>query len=212
MNKVKTKSKQAIQDGKLITILQDKNSTGREREKAFNDLYSKHTDSMFYFFVKTGMDKEGAEDLRVLTFQKVYEKVHTYDANTSVFSTWLHKIAKNTMIDEKRKGNFEQLSIDALSDKTAADNDGMVFEIKSNQKTPHEQLVLKDKVQKVKDVINAIDNDLIRNLLICKFLKDYSYEQIAEELDVPNNSTLRVNVGRGTKILLSKLPKDFNKN
>lgn len=204
MGNLKIKSKRQEEEKALAAILQDDNSTAREKESAFNKLYSNNQRQLLVYFLKNVKESETAEDLQMVTFEKAHANINSYD-NTYAFSTWLYKIALNCLIDHSRKAKFEQLSIEALSGKSSEDNDGMQFQIKSDTLNPEEEMQRDERIAEVHDAIDSIDNKLIRELMEHRFISDLSFEQIAEEMGVENNSTLRVNILRGKEILKKQL-------
>jgi RNA polymerase sigma factor (sigma-70 family) len=205
---IQEKSKQSIEDRGLIAVLKNDKSSSREKEKAFNQLYSNHQRQVLVYFLKKVKDSETAEDLKMMTFEKVHKHIKKYSPEFA-FSTWLYKIARNTLIDDSRKAQFEVLSIDALSGKTSEDNDGMKFQIKSDKRNPAQEMERDERITSVHDAIDSIDNELIKKLMKHRFVSDLSFDQIAEEMEIPNNSTLRVNISRGKGILKKKLANPY---
>ena len=203
------KSKQSIEDRGLIAVLQDVNATGREKEKAFNQLYSNHQRQVLVYFLKKVSDTEVAEDLKMVTFEKVHANIANYNPEYA-FSTWMYKIAKNTLIDNSRKAQHEVLSIDLLSGRTSEGNDGMEFQIPSDVLDPEQGLVRNEEISQVRDAIDTIENDLIRELMTHRFISDLSFKQIAKKMGIENNSTLRVNISRGKDILKEILVNPYN--
>jgi len=205
MAKVKVKSEQSMKDRVIVAILQDEKSSSREKEIAFNRLYSRHERQLHIFFLKKVKDSETAEDLKMVTFEKVHENIAAYD-ETYAFSTWMYKIAVNSLIDHSRKANFEQLSIEALASSAGDDESGTVeFQIESDVLDPEAEMERNERIETVKAAIDSLENDLLRELMENRFLSDLSFEQIAEKMGIENNSTLRVNVLRGKEILKEKL-------
>ncbi len=197
-----TISKQALKDADLLEVLQNQASTEREKQEAFNKLYNNHHKQLGLYFLKQTRDADNADDLKMITFEKVYRNIHLYNKETSVFSTWLYSIAKNTLIDCTRKYKLEVLSVDTLATKTADENEGMEFQIKSDAITPEQEMVREENVKAVHDAIESIGNERIRRLLRYRFIDELSFEEIAELEGVdPKNSTLRVNAMRGQEML-----------
>lgn len=200
----KQKSKQAIADGKIIKILQDNTSTNREKQRAFDKLYEKHERQVLTFFIKNGKSVELAKDLKMITFEKVYENIDKYKKDTAVFSTWIYKIALHTMIDEKRKNKYNILSLDKLIDKNLSDNE-IKLQIESTIQNPEQSLIKHEKIQRIHDTIDLIDNPIVKKLMKYRFIDDMSFKNIAKKLGVKNNSTLRVAVKRETKNIAEEL-------
>ena len=199
------KSENATIDGKCVEALRNKLSTQREKDAAFSTLYKRHKNAIFYKFIKGGVDKETAEDLISKTFEKIHTRLSKYDESQAVFSTWLYKIATNNLIDFKRKGLVEEFSLDRLSDKTSEDNDGMTFEIKSDILNPEEAIVRKEINNRVHNAVHAIENTFIRDVMINRYLNELPFKEVAKAMNVNDDSTLRVSVIRGKKLLKKQL-------
>ena len=199
-------SVQAQKDGEFVAVLQNVNSTDREKQKAFEALYTRHQRQLGIFFLKQISDSDTAEDLKMITFEKVHANIGSYDSGRVVFSTWMYKIALNTLIDNKRKDKFEILSLDSLAGKTSEDNDGMEFQIVSDSLSPEQEMIREQNIKTVRDAIDSIESDKIRRLMVYRFIDELSFEEIAEREGVEkDSSTLRVNAMRGQKILEEKL-------
>ena len=204
MKTTKKDSEQATKDKLCVAILQDENSSSREKERAFNELYSRHNQQVRIHFLKKLRESDVAEDLLMVTFQKVHENIQSYDSQYA-FSTWMYKIANHTLIDFTRKAKFEVLSLDALTGKTSEDNDGMDFQIDSGVANPEQIIVHSEVVAEVHNAINSLKSGKIRDLMVCRYIKELSYEETAKELGLEDNSTMRTSVRRGKDDLKKKL-------
>ena len=204
MKTAKKDSEQATKDKLCVAILQDENSSSREKERAFNELYSRHNQQVRIHFLKKLRESDVAEDLLMVTFQKVHENIQSYDSQYA-FSTWMYKIANHTLIDFTRKAKFEVLSLDALTGKTSEDNDGMDFQIDSGVANPEQIIVHSEVVAEVHNAINSLKSGKIRDLMVCRYIKELSYEETAKELGLEDNSTMRTSVRRGKDDLKKKL-------
>lgn len=199
-------SAQAKKDGEFVAVLQNVNSTERQKQKAFETLYTRHQRQVGIFFLKQINNSDIAEDLKMITFEKVHANIGSYDSSRVVFSTWMYKIALNTLIDSKRKDKFEVLSLDTLAGKTSEEHDGMEFQIISDSLSPEQEMIREQNIKTVRDAIDSIESDKIRKLMVYRFIDELSFEEIAEREGVDkDSSTLRVNAMRGQKILEEKL-------
>lgn len=196
-----TMSKQAIEDGKLVAVLQDAEATQREKQRAFEKLYSNHQKQVGLYFLRQVKEVDVAEDLKMITFEKVHANIDSY-VDKFAFSTWMYKIALNTLIDHKRKDKYEELSLDALGDKTSEDNDGAEFQLDSKIKNPEQEMISQQNINSVRDAIKKIKNKKVRRLMKYRYLDDLNFEEIAIKEGVEiGSSTLRVNVKRGKEEL-----------
>ena len=69
--------------------------------EAFETLIERRTPGVLAFLRRMLGDAEDARDVAQLTFLRVWENLHRYDANWA-FSTWLFRIAGNLAIDAMR--------------------------------------------------------------------------------------------------------------
>jgi RNA polymerase sigma-70 factor (ECF subfamily) len=200
MKKVQEKSKKSNQDRELIAVLNDVKSTSRQKESAFNSLYSKYQKQLELFFLKKFLDENVAEDLKMVVFEKIHKNISKYDSKYA-FSTWMYTIATNLFIDHKRKVVIDQISIDGITSKKTSDGGSVTFQVKSDGLNPEQDLVRGEEVIMVQDAIESIDNEFVKELVKLRFLSGLSFDQIAKEMSIPNNSTLRVSVLRGKALL-----------
>ena len=76
-------------------------------DKSLEVIYRKYYLLIYNFFFYQLLHRENAEDLTSQTFLKVAEKLDTYDREKGNISTWLWKIAQNTLIDFYRRKKYE---------------------------------------------------------------------------------------------------------
>jgi len=190
-------------DKVLVAILKDENSTSRQLEGAFNQLYATHQRQITYYFYKSIRNTEDAEDLKMQTFEKVHANISSYD-DKFAFSTWMYAIALNCLIDHKRKENFKKFSTESLH---SSDENGVEYEfqIKSNSLDPEETISRDERIERVKGAIASLDSDFIRELMVERYVNELSFDEIAKKLGIDSSSTLRVNILRGKEILKKNL-------
>jgi len=68
----------------------------------FNRLYDAYVRKIHDFMYFRTYHRQTAEDLTSLTFTKVVEHFNTYKPVAGSFSTWLYRIARNTLYDHYR--------------------------------------------------------------------------------------------------------------
>jgi RNA polymerase sigma-70 factor, ECF subfamily len=69
---------------------------------SFGQLYNKYIKKIYDFIYYKTLHKETAEDLTSKTFFKALENINNYSPKRGSFSSWLYKIARNTVIDNYR--------------------------------------------------------------------------------------------------------------
>lgn len=199
--RVREKSPQAQEDLALVTILKDENSSSREKDKAFNSLYAKHEKQILFFLKRNIRNIETAEDLRMVTFQKVYENIQKFNEEEGAFSTWIYSIAKNALIDNERKQKFEVISIDAMSEKALDNGFSEPYQIESSFETPEEEIISLEEEQSVMKAINSLDGKILQELATNRFVHGMSFKEIAETMGLEETSTMRVKILRAKNVL-----------
>ena len=146
---------------------------------AFEVLVKKY-EKMIYNLAMTKLrNRETAEDITQECFLRAYKMLRSYRTD-SAFSTWIYRICQNLIIDYYRKNkNFKTYSL------TTNDDDGeeKVQDIADSSEEPLEAIVRQEKVEKVRELINSLPDDL-REVIILRDIKDYSYKEIADMLDL----------------------------
>lgn len=85
---------------------------------AFSALYTQHKRRVFLICLRMVHDSSDAEDLTQETFLQVYRKLASFRGN-SAFTTWLHRIAVNTVLMHLRKRVLPIVSLDQMGTSTA---------------------------------------------------------------------------------------------
>ena len=144
--------------------------------------------------------KDDADDLTIEAFGKAFRKLHQYTPNYA-FSTWLFKIASNNCIDFIRKKKKNTFSLNRSMD----DGEGseMEMDIKADILNPEENYIRDQKIRLMQDVVKKL-KPRYRTLVELRYFKEYSYEEIAEELDLPLG-TVKAQLFRAREFLFQLL-------
>jgi RNA polymerase sigma factor (sigma-70 family) len=148
-------------------------------QKAYADLMQRYKDSIYFMSLKMVNNKEDAMDITVETFAKAFEKLDKYQPEYA-FSTWLFRVATNNCIDFLRKKKLNTVSIDNMID----DDDDRPMQIKSDTLNPEESSIKKQQSEELKLLIESLP-PRYRNLLTLRYFDELSYEEIAQQLDLP---------------------------
>ena len=126
-------------------------------------------------------NKDDAEDLTIEAFGKAFKNIHQYTPDYA-FSTWLFKIASNNCIDFIRRKKKKLLSID----KRQENEDGIdtSIHLKSDGLNPEEKFVKKQKIKMLHELVSKL-KPRYRVLVELRYFKELSYEEIAQQLDIP---------------------------
>ncbi|HMT29702.1 MAG TPA: sigma-70 family RNA polymerase sigma factor [Bacteroidia bacterium] len=169
-------SDKALKDYNLV-----RNAIDNGDQKAYAELMSRYKDSIYFMLLKMVNNRDDADDLTIEAFGKAFKNIKQYTPDYA-FSTWLFKIATNNCIDFIRKKRKMTFSID----KGIETDDGgeLNIDIKSNQLDPEENMMKKQKVIMMRDVVERL-KPRYKKLVELRYFQERSYEEIAEELNLP---------------------------
>jgi len=148
-------------------------------EKAFSSLLNRYRDSIYYMLLKMVNNTSDAEDLTIEAFGKAFRNLDSFTPEFA-FSTWLFKIATNNCIDFIRKKQITPAPMDQLQD----DLNALTVNIQSDLPDPEETLINDQKIAVLRGIVNQL-KPRYRNLIELRYYKEYSYEEIASEMNLP---------------------------
>ena len=162
-------------------------------QKAFEKLFLRYKDAIFYFLLKTVNNRTDAEDLTLECFGKAFRSIDQYSTRYA-FSTWLFRIASNTGIDfiRKKKKNIVKLE-------TKEDSNMDIPSYESNSPTPEQQIINKQNALFLRQEVSQL-KDRYRVLIELRYFKEFSYEEIAKEMNLPIG-TVKAQLFRARKLL-----------
>jgi len=144
--------------------------------------------------------RELAEDL----FQEVWMRVLLRGGQfngRSRFDTWLFTIARNLVIDYRRKRTLA--SLDELFDGSNDDDRPMSFEIMDEQPSPFDHLASGEDRERVSEALLELDT-AYREVLVLRFHEDLSLQEIAAVTRAPL-STVKSRLYRGLAAIRPRL-------
>jgi len=162
-------------------------------KEAFSELVEKYQKPVFSVCYRMLGTPTAAEDAAQEAFIRAYQALDRYDPERS-FATWILSIASNYSIDQLRKKKVTILSMD--SDKHAW--------LAPPDPGPSPEKVALDKEKSA--LVQAILADLTetdRAAVILQYWHDYSYEEIAENLDL-SSSAVKSRLFRARKLMAEK--------
>lgn len=169
-------SVKAVHDYNLICAALDKGD-----QKAYAELLGRYRDSVYFMLLKMVNNRDDADDLTIEAFGKAFKRLDQYTP-TYAFSTWLFKIASNNCIDFIRRKKMVTYSID----RTFENDEGgkMSMDLKADGLNPEEDLVKKQKVKLMHDVVDKL-KPRYRVLVELRYFEELSYEEISVKLELP---------------------------
>jgi len=150
---------------------------------------------MRYLLYLTG-NREQAEDL----FQEVWMRVLVRGGQfngKSRFDTWLFTIARNLVIDQKRKKTMS--SLDELFEGGLEDDRPMRFEVADDDPGPFDHCSSGEDREQIAAALLQLDT-LYREVLVLRFDEDLSLDEIASITHAPL-STVKSRLYRGLAAL-----------
>jgi len=149
-------------------------------QKAYAELMQRYKDSIYFMALKMVNNKDDAMDLTVETFGKAFENLEKYKPDFA-FSTWLFRIATNNCIDFIRKKKLNVVSLHTLSEE---DGEEKHMQVPADVLNPEESSIKKQESEKLKNIVEQLPIRY-RKLIILRYYDEQSYEEIAQQLDIP---------------------------
>jgi len=195
-------SDKAQKDFELVQKAQQGN------QAAFAELMGRYREAIYYMILKMINNTSDAEDLTIEAFGKAFRNIDQYSPSFA-FSTWLFKIASNNCIDFLRKKKTRQLSIfntsGANGNAGSGINEETSLSIQSDLLDPEESLIMEQKKILLRELVENL-KPRYRQLVDLRYFQEYSYEEIAEELELPIG-TVKAQLFRARELLFGILKK-----
>jgi len=214
MRKVAEKESTVEFDTRVVAMI-NSGSTA-EREEGFSILFKKYNRMIFIFLNKAVyFDEETAKDLLMDTFTKVLVNIDSFKIDKSGLSTWIYNIAKNTMLDYKRKEKQSTLSLDALTENTSNKDGERVSNLQVLDNSISNDLfglmVRDERAKALANALEGIKRAEYKKVLILFYLEEKSYAEIMYELNV-SYDLVKVLLHRAKSALKVSLEKQGFKN
>ena len=173
---------------------------------AYGELLGRYRDAIYFMLLKMVNSPIDAEDLTIEAFGKAFKNIDQYTPNYA-FSTWLFKIATNNCIDHIRKKRASHVSLDQTLD--GEDSLLPSAMIQADTLDPELTMINKQKVKHMRNVVSKL-KPRYRQLVELRYFKEFSYEEIATELDIPIG-TVKAQLFRARELLLNILSRSSEK-
>ena len=176
-----------------------KDAVEKGSQKAYAELMGLYRDTIYFMLLKMTGHSEDAEDLTIEAFGKAFKNIAQYTPDYA-FSTWLFKIASNNCIDHMRKKKKNILTQDANEEFYESNS---VKNLPSETTDPEENLIRNQKIKLMREVVEKL-KPRYRQLVELRYFKEFSYEEISEELDLPLG-TVKAQLFRAREFLFNIL-------
>jgi len=175
-------------------------------QPAYGELLGRYRDAIYFMLLKMVNNPIDAEDLTIEAFGKAFKNIDQYAPNFA-FSTWLFKIATNNCIDFIRKKRASHVSLDQTAD--GEDSLTPSSLIQSDGPDPEAYMINQQKIKHMRKIVSRL-KPRYRQLVELRYFKEYSYEEIAVELDIPIG-TVKAQLFRARELLLNILNRSEEK-
>jgi len=175
---------------------------GLKRQDAglLDELIVRYQHRLLRYLLYLTSNREMAEDL----FQEVWMRVLVRGAQfngQARFDTWLFTIARNLVIDQRRKRTIS--SLDELFEGRSEDDRPMSFEVADGEPTPFDRFSNLEDRERIAQGLLELDT-LHREVLVLRFHEELSLEEIAKVTRAPL-STVKSRLYRGMAAIKPKL-------
>lgn len=168
-------------------------------QAAYTAIMARYREPIFYLVMKMIRNESDAEDLSIEAFEKAFKKLDQYTPQYA-FSTWLFRIATNHCIDFIRKKKLKTTSIDEAIDDDKGGS--YTIQVQGKSKDPEEKFIEKQKIKLMREIVTKLDEPY-QTLVVMRYFKELSYEEISSERDIPLG-TVKAQLFRA-RALLSEL-------
>ncbi len=190
-NSKKKFSEKALQDFNLIDLARNDGD-----QKAYAELMDRYRKPLYHTMLKMVKNTDDAEDLTIEAFAKAFKGLGKFKKEYT-FSTWLFRIATNNCIDFIRKKKLDTMSISGVFKDDNGDEVGM--EIRDGNLDPQERAIKGQKIELMRIIVDRLPNKY-RRLVDLRYFKEYSYDEIAKEIDIPLG-TVKAQLHRAKELL-----------
>jgi RNA polymerase sigma-70 factor (ECF subfamily) len=164
-------------------------------QSAYAELMKHYQDTLYYMMLRMTNNPTDAEDLTIEAFGRAFRNLNNYTSDYA-FSTWLFKIAANNCIDFLRKNKRIHFA-EPSGDENDPDSD--TRNVPCNRPDPEEQIIEKQRIMLMREVVERMKPHY-RKLVELRYFKEWSYEEIARELNLPIG-TVKVKLFRSRDLL-----------
>lgn len=175
---------------------------GLKRREAglLDELIVKYQHRLMRYLLYLAGNRELAEDLFQEVWMRVLVRGTQYNGN-SRFETWLFSIARNLLIDHRRKRTMN--SLDELIEGAGDDDRAMPLEIAADGPSPFDRCSWMEDRERIAAALLEIDARH-REVLILRFHEELSLEEIAT-VTKAHLSTVKSRLYRGMAMIKPRL-------
>ena len=155
----------------------------------FAEVYENYFSKIYNYIFYRVLHKQITEDIVSTVFLKAAEKFQTYNPDKAGVSTWLFKIAENTLYDYFRCSRAVPVSLDDISDDIRVSVD-------FDEQT---QLIKNEDRRELYNALSELDGKT-RDIISQKYFLEKTLRQIAKDKNM-NENTVSTLHKRGLSVL-----------
>lgn len=167
-------------------------------QRAFGELYNYYYPQVNRLVRSIVKNTEDSEDISIEAITKAFKNIQKYREDLS-FDLWLKKVTTNYMIDKIRSG--------VLNNKTVSMDDENTHELFYTDFSNPEKDYIKTEVRALLEEEFDLISGRAKQMLDLRYKKDYTYQQIADELGISIG-----NVKNILNKIRTRITKKVNKN
>ena len=167
-------------------------------QRAFGELYDYYYPQVNRLVRGIIKNTEDSEDISIEAITKAFKNIQKYKEDLS-FDLWLKKVTTNYMIDKIRSG--------VLNNKTVSMDDESTHELFYTDFSNPEKDYIKTEVRALLEEEFDLISGRAKQMLDLRYKKDYTYQQIADELGISIG-----NVKNILNKIRTRITKKVNKN
>ena len=175
---------------------------GLKRKEAglLDELIVRYQHRLLRYLMYLTSHRELAEDLFQEVWMRVLVRGEQYNGNAR-FETWLFTIARNLVIDQRRKRTLS--SLDELVEGAGEDDRAMTWEVADGSPTPFDHFSRLEDREAIASALLELDT-LHREVLVLRFQEELSLEEIAKVTQA-HLSTVKSRLYRGLAMIKPRL-------
>ena len=157
---------------------------------AWETVVRSHTRRVYNLCYRFTSQRQEAEDMTQEVFVRMFRSLQSYDPQQGALGVWLHRVARNLLVDHYRATRRERLNVpleDALPH---------LEEKESAAPRPDRTVALGELSAVVQQALTRLSPEL-REAVILRDLQGLEYREISQVLDIPEGTVKsRINRGR----------------
>lgn len=173
-------------------------------ESSFAKLLDKYWDGVHSFLSEKLNNSEDTEDLTIIAFSRAFANLSQYNQEYA-FSTWLYAIASHAWIDFTRKKGHKFVSLDELF--MGEEDDSLGIQVEDSAPNPEQGVINGQRRKMIQSWVKKLKPNY-RELVEMYYLKEMSYEEIAEQTQLPIG-TIKTKLFRA-RLLLERMFDDHH--